>query len=421
MIRTSFFSCRSLPLRVKGALGFGLGLVLTGCSGGDVATGPDLDTGPGVEEGRPAALSIVGGQGQQAPAWVPVRDSLVVRVTDGLGRPVPDVGVSWRIAGGSGEVLTPSARTDTEGRARALVIPGQGAVEVEAFLPSLPAVTFLVTGEFPATQTVYVGRRGYAEYRPGSLPIILAAPHGGTLEPSEIPVRSGGVQTRDMNTTDLAERMAAALESRLGGRPHLVLFHLHRRMVDANREIAEAAEGHPLGEQAWHEFQGMVAHAHARVSEAYGWGLFFDLHGHGHAIQRLELGYLLSAANLRMDDEALSTLGAVTSLRSLALRSEVPLAELVRGPQAFGSLLADAGFPSVPAAQDPAPGLGEPFFSGGYNTLQWGSRTRGAIDGIQIEANFTGVRDTAANREQFAQASAHAIATFLETWYGWSP
>jgi hypothetical protein len=43
------------------------------------------------------------------------------------------------------------------------------------------------------------------------------------------------------------------------------------------------------------------------------------------------------------------------------------------------------------------------------------------VDGIQIEANFTGVRDTAANREAFAQAAASVIAAFMADWYGWDP
>jgi hypothetical protein len=39
----------------------------------------------------------------------------------------------------------------------------------------------------------YFGTNGWIEYRPGTLPIILAAPHGGYLEPAEIPVFSDGL------------------------------------------------------------------------------------------------------------------------------------------------------------------------------------------------------------------------------------
>jgi hypothetical protein len=405
-------------------IGLGLGLSLTACSGADTVTIPEPGPNPNPAERNPASLVVVTGSGQQVPALVPLKDSLVVQVRDGAGRPAADVGLTFRIVEGAGEVLTPSARTDANGQARALVIPAQGAVRVEALAPTAPTVSpaiFEVVGRMPASGTTHIGRAGYAEYRPGTLPVILSAPHGGGLEPGEIPVRSGGVQTRDLNTTDLTERMAAALEARFGARPHVVLFHLHRRMVDANREIREAAEGHPLGEHAWHEFQGMIAHAHARVVAEHGNGLYLDIHGHGHTIQRLELGYLHSAAALRQSDEELSTLASVSSLRALTARSGAPLAALVRGPTALGTLLAQGGFPSVPSAEDPAPLEGEPYFSGGYNTLRWGSRTAGTIDGIQIEANFTGVRDTAANRARFALVSAEAIETFLQTWYTGRP
>jgi hypothetical protein len=191
--------------------------------------------------------------------------------------------------------------------------------------------------------------------------------------------------------------------------------------VDANREIREAAEGHPLGEHAWREFQGMVAHAQSRVEREHGRGLYLDIHGHGHTIQRLELGYLLSAAELRLTGGELEALAPKSSIRALTQRSDASLGALLRGPNALGTRLAEAGYPSVPSADDPAPNAGEPYFSGGYNTQQWGSRATGTVDAIQIEANFAGVRDTAANREAFAQAVAAVLTTVLADWYDWTP
>jgi len=409
------------PLR-SAALSLGFA-ILAGCSGGDAGTGPNPPsppTPPAVDR-TPATLVAVAGQNQTAPALVPVRDSLVVRVLDGGGQPVSDVTVTWRLASGSGEMLEPNSRSNASGEARLLVIPAEGPLVVQATVGSLPPVSFSITGSTPAVSAGHMGRRGYTEYRPGTLPIILSAPHGGGVEPAEIPVRAGGTQTRDLNTADLAERMADALEARFGARPHLILFHLHRRMVDANREIREAAEGHPLGEHAWREFQGMVDHARARVEREHGRGLYLDIHGHGHTIQRLELGYLLTATELRLTGGELDALVSKSSVRAAVGRSDASLGALLRGPSAMGTRLAEAGYASVPSAADPAPNPGEPYFSGGYNTQQWGSRTTGNVDGIQIEANFTGVRDTAANREAFAQAAASVIAAFMADWYGWDP
>jgi hypothetical protein len=41
----------------------------------------------------------------------------------------------------------------------------------------------------------------------------------------------------------------------------------------------------------------------------------------------------------------------------------------------------------------------------------------GTIDGMQIESNSTGVRDTAANRTAYAQALASALEEYFATHY----
>ena len=50
---------------------------------------------------------------------------------------------------------------------------------------------------------IYFGRNKYIEFHPGSLPIIISAPHGGNLIPSEIPDRTYGTMVTDSNTKEL--------------------------------------------------------------------------------------------------------------------------------------------------------------------------------------------------------------------------
>jgi hypothetical protein len=83
-------------------------------------------------------------------------------------------------------------------------------------------------------------------------------------------------------------------------------------------------------------------------------------------------------------------------------------AEVLRGPDSFGGLLAGK-LPSVPSPAEPSPGA-DPYFTGGYST----ERHTASLPGVQIEAHFTGVRDTAANRTAAAEALAAAIVTFVE-------
>jgi len=100
----------------------------------------------------------------------------------------------------------------------------------------------------------YYGRRDYVEYIPGELPLILASTHGGRLVPSEIPDRRYGVVRNDLNSLELTLEMRQAFIDLTGQAPHVILSHLHRSKLDANREIEEAAQDSPYAEQAWREF-----------------------------------------------------------------------------------------------------------------------------------------------------------------------
>jgi len=269
----------------------------------------------------------------------------------------------------------------------------------------------------------WFGINQYIEYQVGNFPLIIAAPHGGTLSPQEIPDRSCTecVFTTDLFTEDLARRMANSIEAATGCRPHLIINRLHRRKLDANRGMIEGADGHPLGEQAWEDFHRFIQAAKDSIADRFGKGLFIDLHGHGHTLQRLELGYLLYGSELAMSDSVLNTptFTAYSSIRGLVSDNLLNLshAELVRGSTSLGTMYQHSDYPSVPSAAIPFPGSGNPYFSGGYNTERHGSMNSGPIDAIQIECNFTGVRDTPENRQAFSDASAEVLINFLRRHY----
>ena len=277
-------------------------------------------------------------------------------------------------------------------------------------------------GASPRAQSLF-GTNDFVEYIPGSLPIILVAPHGGDMRPSEIPNRScaGCVTSNDLNTQELGRAAQAAIERVFGCKPHLIINRLHRSKMDANRAIGEAANGDPLAEQAWGEFHGFIAQAKKQVDSLYGQGLLIDLHGHGHSIQRLEIGYLLSKSDLQLSNAAMDTdpeMKAAFSMRALLETSDtLRLSHLIRGPNSLGSLFDQKGFPSVPSPYFPFPETNEPYFSGGYNTLVYGSSGSGNIDAVQIECNLNGVRDTEFNRQDFASALATILQRYFELFY----
>lgn len=264
----------------------------------------------------------------------------------------------------------------------------------------------------------YFGRNDYIEYVAGNLPLVLSAPHGGREKPEEIPNRTAGTFAFDRGTQEIAREVIAEFHARTGGWPHVIICRLQRTKLDCNREIVEAAAGNPHAEQAWNEYQGFIEAARKTVvALQHGRGLYIDLHGHGHKEQRLELGYLHTQAELQGDDAALNDprFGAAGSLRAIAALNRLPYAQVVRGPLSFGTLMEKHGIPATPSEATPKPPL--PYFRGGYNTNRHG---HGGVPlaGLQIETNFTGVRDKPENHVRFAQALYKTVDVYLEAHLG---
>ena len=271
--------------------------------------------------------------------------------------------------------------------------------------------------------SIYVGRAGYIEYLAGSLPILITAPHGGSLLPAEIPDRtaancpSGFVILRDTNTEELARAIREAFFAKYGKYPHVVINKLHRRKLDANRDAQEAACGDAEAITAWNEFHIFATSAKNRILADHGRGWYTDLHGHGHAINRLELGYLLETTDLRLTDAALDANVAYeneSSIRTFSAQSPRSFSRILRGAESLGTLFAAEGVPAVPSSAMPAPLGNEEYFTGGYNTDRYGCAAGGNLCGVQIESHFSGVRDLPENRARFAAILVRVYETYLD-------
>lgn len=370
-----------------------------------------------VEPGDPARLVALAGEGQAGLTHTPLTDSLVVRVVDADGTPVEGAVVRWEGRGDGGAHPNQST-TGRDGIVSTLYTAGEGA-GLDTIRGRVDALEIAFVAEIRLADPgeTYEGRAGYVSYQAGELPLIISAGHGGTLEPAEIPDRTEGTLVRDLNTDLLAIAMADSIEARFGARPHLVLTHLHRTKVDVNRDLAEAADGNRLAEQAWREHHGFIDHASARVEAEHGAGFYVDVHGHGHDIDRLELGYLLDSSDLAASDAELdANIVEKSSIRVLVETSDLVFSKLIRGDTSLGTLYESAGVPAVPSAAQPDPGKA-PFFSGGYSTRRHGSRDGGTVSGVQIEAHRVGLRDAAANRARFGGISASVLEEYLASHY----
>jgi len=383
-----------------------------------VAFPTDPNQGPPV----PTHILPLEGHGSQAPAGTILPEGPTVRVLDQYGYPMSGVTVSFQIVEGGGSVLVVSKVTSTEGMARIPWVLGRVPGSFQRLRVTAGEIQF----EFHATAVEaepgqsYFGRNGYVEYIAGNMPLVVSAPHGGYLRPAEILNRTWGSLYRDRNSRELTLQFVDEVGAETGYRPHVIISHLDRIKLDPNREIVEAAQGDPEGERAWYEFQTFIDQAERLVEEEFGEGLYLDIHTHSHAIQRVELGYLLSAGDLFNSNQVLSTSGFVnkSSLRHLGQKPGVVFSDLIRGPSSLGTLLENDGWPSVPSQSQRNPGAGNPYYEGGYNTIRHGSRDGGTVSGIQIECNFAGLLDTVGNRRAFSQDLVAALETFFSLFLG---
>ena len=296
-------------------------------------------------------------------------------------------------------------------RSVCLVVVMTGIVSAQAFV--LPAGPYL-----PGQS--YTGRNGYIRYLAGNLPLIFSVPHGGSLLPDEIPTRTAARCTsenfltlKDLYTRELALEIRKAFFADTGRYPHVIINRLHRQKLDANRPMRTGACRDPEAQVAWTEYHEFIDRAADDVLESFGRGWYTDLHGHGHTIPRIELGYEVSADDLRLSDRRLDADPAYeskTAFRTFSQESPLSFSALLRGPTSLGTLLANAGFPAVPSRGDPFPDPGEPFYSTGYSDALHGCAVDGFICGVQLEINL---RPRQTQREAFAAALVQVYRRYL--------
>lgn len=281
-----------------------------------------------------------------------------------------------------------------------------------SFLASLAGSTQGIQG--PVFEHSERALDGLVEYLPGTLPLIISAPHGGRLGPETIPDRRNGVKGADVSSDLLAVAIADSLQRRTGAYPHLVICHVKRNKVDCNRDALVGTEGHAAAMEVWQAYHGFIERARQTLDR----GLVIDVHGHGHPERRVEFGYRLSGAQLGESVAALAARENESSLSPLAKQGTADFLERLRGPTSLGGLLEERGYPSIPSPVIPAPGA-SPYFQGGYTVERY--RSHGPDDlvvALQMEAPLDGVRDTGENRRRFAEAFAEVLVTYYRIHLG---
>ena len=261
----------------------------------------------------------------------------------------------------------------------------------------------------------------FFEFRKGNIPLIIVAPHGGDLKPKWIKNRDceGSVITKDLYTLDIAFQIENELKNK-GFEPYIVYAKIHRIKLDLNRSLQTSHCEDDTSNELWQLFHDQIFSFRKEIINKYSRGLLIDIHGHGHPIQRIELGYLLTSQKLReLSDNKTSIQHNETSISSLIENhpENKELGDLLFGDNALGSLLSKNGFPTVPSSTDLAPKSGEPFFSGGTNTKEYGSKHQNGVDAIQLELNRNGLRQHIEDREKFSKVFAKILIDYMKFHY----
>lgn len=233
----------------------------------------------------------------------------------------------------------------------------------------------------------------------GELPVVISAPHGGTLKIAGVEARTGAGMAkgpsgffvgRDGGTEELANEVVDAIERRIGKRPYAVISSTHRRYLDPNRP-AEIAYEDPDAEPAYRRYHDSCREFCAEILERYHAGLLLDLHGQGTSAETVYRGTgngkTVQRLRERYGDAAHS------------------------GEKSLFGLLAEGGWTVYP---NPFDGKEQSGFTGGYIVQTHGSHRAGGIDAMQLE--FGSKYRSRANREKTAEVLAEAVSSYLATY-----
>ena len=232
---------------------------------------------------------------------------------------------------------------------------------------------------------------------PGSLPVLISAPHGGTLKIKGVEARQGEGMTkgasgffvgRDGGTEELAKEVAVALERKTGKRPYSVISATHRKFLDPNRPAAIAYEDEdakPVYDRYHHTCKRFCR----EILELHRTGLLLDLHGQGSSAETVYRG---------------------TGHGKTVTRLRERFGELAHtGEESLFGLLKQRGWKVYP---DPFDGREQSGFTGGYIVQSHGSHHPEGLDAVQLEFGVDYRKST--TRDRIADELATAIVAYLQ-------
>ena len=276
----------------------------------------------------------------------------------------------------------------------------------------LPIISF-AQQNFIAGQS-YFGQNNYVEYIAGNLPIIIGVPHGGTLTPANLPViHNRGVDNGSFETSQLL--YDSIVQHTNGCFPHMIISHLHPSVMNPVREIDTAAGTNIEARNAWYEFHDFIDTSKFDITNTWGAGHYFEMHGNGHSEMWTEIGLGVSKSYLNGSDSLILSRTNYSTVKNLCTNGGADFLEIIKGPTSLGGLLDSKGWNSVPSPSNPSPNTGG-FFYAGWNTWRHGSRYSGVIDASHVENYYVFMQTS--NRNQYSNDLSNSIIEFMNIHYG---
>jgi N-formylglutamate amidohydrolase len=230
--------------------------------------------------------------------------------------------------------------------------------------------------------------------QPGTLPIILTAPHGGTQPIPGVPLRTEGTVVTDMKTLELATAISQHLTNLLGAKPYFVGAKFQRKFLDVNRKPEEAFQD-DKAKVVYEAFHGQVRQYVDEIRQKYpGGALLIDVHGQSKGTNTIFRG----------------TRNGVTVMRMVQVQGVAALT----GTNSILGRMQAAGYEIFPLNTPPGTPPEDRSYNGGFIVATYGSHNTNGIDAIQFEYG-TALRSDA-RRGQVAKDTAAAIAAYYRAY-----
>lgn len=202
----------------------------------------------------------------------------------------------------------------------------------------------------------------------GDLPIVLSAPHGGSVRVPGSRDRTRGVTVRDTRTAELAFLCAQRLTDLLRGMPSFIIAQFSRRDLDPNRPPDDAFES-PAAERQYDAYHRLLRAAADRARSASPAAILIDIHGQSAEPDAVYRG----------------TRTGLTVRRLLAAHGP----DALEGPDSIFGRLSASGYRTIPVRVDSDSIEQETRFNGGHIVASLGSHHPDGIDAIQVEIGST--------------------------------